>query len=195
MQSENFDKKIRDSLSQRPPGNDNPAWDKMEPLLDKHLPAEKKDRRRIFLILFLFLLTGGGAFLIWKNTTGDKNNISAVESQTKNPEATKDNNPSTNNSGSAITNDEKVSDKTPVDLNGKPASDFQKRKTSSSSQIPYDPEFIITDASVSKLKKQEKNNNTIADNINSVDNINNKELANLSTIFHILHLISQYDLN
>ena len=54
MQSENFDKKIKDSLSQRPPGNDTPEWDKMETLLDKHMPAEKKDRRRIFFILFSF---------------------------------------------------------------------------------------------------------------------------------------------
>ncbi len=87
MQSENFDKKIKDSLSQRPPGNDNPAWDKMEVLLDKHLPQEKRDRRRIFFILFLFLLTGGGAFLIWQNGNGDKNNISAIESQNKNPDS------------------------------------------------------------------------------------------------------------
>ena len=81
MQSENFDKKIKDSLSQRPPGNDNPEWNKMEALLDKHMPQEKRDRRRIFLILFLFLLTGGGAFLIWQNGNGDKTNISAIESQ------------------------------------------------------------------------------------------------------------------
>src|SRR5688572_6353444 len=96
MQSENFDKKIKDSLSQRPPGNDNPAWDKMEVLLEKHMPREKKDRRRIFFILFLFLLTGGGAFLIWQNGNGDKNKISAIESQNKGPDpiatgSTKDN--------------------------------------------------------------------------------------------------------
>ena len=76
MQSENFDKKIKDSLSQRPPGNDKPEWEKMEVLLDKHLPVEKKDRRRIFFILFSFLLLGGGAFLIWQNNSGNKNEIS-----------------------------------------------------------------------------------------------------------------------
>ena len=52
MQSENFDKKIRDSLSQRPPGNDNPAWDKMEVLLDKHMPAEKKRQEKDLLYSF-----------------------------------------------------------------------------------------------------------------------------------------------
>jgi hypothetical protein len=101
MQSENFDKKIKDSLSQRPPGNDNPAWDKMEPLLDKHMPVDKKDRRRIFFILFLFLLLGGGGLLIWKNSTGDKNNITAIESQNNNADpkaigSTKDNNSAAN---------------------------------------------------------------------------------------------------
>ena len=84
MQSENFDKKIRDSLSQRPPGNDNPAWDKMEVLLDKHMPAEKKDRRRIFFILFGFLLLGGGAFLTWKNNDGNKNEITSISAQKQN---------------------------------------------------------------------------------------------------------------
>jgi hypothetical protein len=112
MQSENFDKKIKDSLSQRPPGKDKPAWDKMEPLLDKHLPVEKKDRRRVFFILFLFLLLGGGGFLIWKNGNGDKNNITAIESQNNNPDptatgSTKDNKSATNNTSDVTTNADK----------------------------------------------------------------------------------------
>ena len=81
MQSENFDKKVRDSLNQRPPGNDKPAWDKMEPLLDEHMPQEKKDRRGIFFILAAFILLGGGAFLIWQNNSEKKNDISSITSQ------------------------------------------------------------------------------------------------------------------
>lgn len=84
MQSENFDKKLKDSLSQRPPGNDKPEWEKMEVLLNKHLPVDKKDRRRIFFILFSFLLLGGGALLIWQNNTGNKNGISSTGSQKQN---------------------------------------------------------------------------------------------------------------
>ena len=80
MQSENFDKKIKDSLSQRPPGNDIPDWDKMETLLDKHMPVEKKDRRRIFFILFSFLLLGGGAFLVWQNNSSNKKEITSIVS-------------------------------------------------------------------------------------------------------------------
>src|SRR4026207_256638 len=92
MQSDNFDKKIKDSLSQRPPGNDNPAWDKMETLLDKHMPVEKKDRRRIFFILFGFLLLGGGAFLTWQTNTGNKREITSTNSQKQNADTTDNNN-------------------------------------------------------------------------------------------------------
>lgn len=84
MQSENFDNKIKESLSQRPPGNDTPEWDKMKMLLDKHMPVEKKDRRRFFFILFLFLLLGGGAFFIWQNNGDDDKNISQAKPATEN---------------------------------------------------------------------------------------------------------------
>ena len=99
MQSENFDNKIKDSLSQRPPGNEPPEWDKMQTLLDRHLPVEKKDRRRIVFILFLFLLLGGGAFFVWKNTGTSGDNIS--ESKSNKVNSTPNNTPdkSTENNG------------------------------------------------------------------------------------------------
>ena len=180
MQSENFDKKIKDSLSQRPPGNDNPAWDKMEALLDKHMPQEKRDRRRIFFILFLFLLTGGGAFIIWQNGNGDKNNVSAIESQNKKPDPipggpTKNNSPVENNA-STLTTKENVVENTPLTNQPFPATQQTKAPVAriSSSQIPTNPEFVITDASVSKLKEQKKINTPVTDNINPTDNTQNK---------------------
>ncbi|HEX6846869.1 MAG TPA: hypothetical protein VF144_07820, partial [Chitinophagaceae bacterium] len=91
MQSENFDKKLKDILSQRPSGGDNPDWDKMETLLDRHLPVEKKDRRRLFFILFGFLLLGGGAFLIWQNNTGTKKEIISTDSQKRDNVITENN--------------------------------------------------------------------------------------------------------
>jgi len=99
MQSENFDKKLKDLLSQRPPGNDKPEWDKMEVMLDKHLPVEKKDRRRIFFILFTFLLLGGGAFLVWQNNSGNRNEITSIDPQ-KQSTVVRENNdqPKANNS-------------------------------------------------------------------------------------------------
>ena len=92
MQSENFDKKLKDSLSQRPPGNDKPEWEKMETLLDKHMPVEKKDRRTMFFLLFSVLLLGGGALLIWQNNTGNKNEISSIDPQKQNTVTTENNN-------------------------------------------------------------------------------------------------------
>ena len=81
MQSENFDQRIKDALSQPPPGNDNPTWDRMETMLDKHMPQKKKDRRRFFLILFIFLLAGGAGYFIWNNGSGNKNEIASAKPQ------------------------------------------------------------------------------------------------------------------
>jgi len=63
MLSENFDKKIRDSLEERTADFNESSWQKMEKLLDKYLPQKKDDRRRLLLLLFFFLLLGGGATL------------------------------------------------------------------------------------------------------------------------------------
>lgn len=72
MQSEDFDKKIRDAADNHHPSYNEKAWTKMEKLLDKHLPNEKNDRRRIIFFVLLFLLLGGGTWLFisqpWKTT-------------------------------------------------------------------------------------------------------------------------------
>jgi hypothetical protein len=64
MQSEEFDKKVKEAADHHHPAYDEKAWEKMEKLLDKHLPQKKDDRRRIIFFLFLFLLVGGGLFLM-----------------------------------------------------------------------------------------------------------------------------------
>lgn len=53
---EEINKKIKDAADQYQPAYDDKAWDKMEQILDEHLP-QKKDNRRIifFILLFLFL--------------------------------------------------------------------------------------------------------------------------------------------
>lgn len=72
MQSEDFDKKIRDAAENHHPSYNEKAWNKMENLLDKHLPTEKDNRRRIIFFVLLFLLVGGGTWLFiskpWKTT-------------------------------------------------------------------------------------------------------------------------------
>lgn len=64
MQSEDFDDKVKNAAEHHHPAYDEKAWDKMEELLDKHLPVEKDDRRRPLLFILLFLLLGSGAWLI-----------------------------------------------------------------------------------------------------------------------------------
>jgi hypothetical protein len=154
MQSENFDKKLKDSLSQRPPENDKPEWDKMEALLDKHLPVEKKDRRRIFFFLFSVLLLGGGAFLIWQNNSGNKNGITSIDSQKQNTVAAENNNQTKTNTDKNIS--------TPI------VPGTNQIKTDESVEIPTtnssDPlpgKEIEIDATVAKVGKHKKANNSV----------------------------------
>jgi hypothetical protein len=60
MSFEELDKKVREAADQHHPAYDEKAWNKMEKLLNKHLPQKKDDKRRFLFLLFLFLLTGGG---------------------------------------------------------------------------------------------------------------------------------------
>lgn len=70
MWSEEIDKKIREAAGNDIPAYDERAWETMEPLLDKHLPKEKK--RRWFLLLFLsFLVTSSVVFFILQRTSSD----------------------------------------------------------------------------------------------------------------------------
>jgi hypothetical protein len=64
MQSEEFDSKTRDAAEHHHPAYDEKAWEKMEKLLNKHLPQKKDGRRRIAFILLFLLLLGGAGFLL-----------------------------------------------------------------------------------------------------------------------------------
>lgn len=62
MQFEDFDNRIKDAADNHHPTYDEKAWDKMEALLDKHMPQQEKKRRRFFFFwLFALLLLGSGA--------------------------------------------------------------------------------------------------------------------------------------
>lgn len=182
MQSENFDKKLKDLLSQRPPGNDDPRWDKMGPLLDKHMPREKNDNRRILVVLFLFLLLGGGGFIIWKNNSGDKQNISSVGSSDINPEnKTTENNPSNgtpNNDASNTIEKESVTGQLPnSDNTGRESLPGQTDPVKNKYASPKNgasPEFVITDAGVTKTKKSKP----VADQVKDANNVVETDLAN-----------------
>ena len=98
MQSDDFDKKIKEAAEHHHPAYEEKAWEQMEKLLDKHLPVEKDDRRRIIFLLLFLLLGGVGVYLgiskPWQQkkitTTGTvvtpangKNDVSSTESNTK----------------------------------------------------------------------------------------------------------------
>ena len=70
MLDEEMDHMIRDAAENHHPAYNDKAWDKMEKLLDKHLP-EEKDRKRPLFFLLLFLLLGGAAFFAVYQFTGN----------------------------------------------------------------------------------------------------------------------------
>ena len=63
MWSEQWDDKIREAAGQAEPASGmEQGWQGMEPLLDKHLPQDRK-KRRFFLLLFLLATSAGSVFL------------------------------------------------------------------------------------------------------------------------------------
>ncbi len=73
MQDEEMDDIIRDAANQHHPAYDDQAWNKMEGLLDKHMPQEK-DKRRYILFFLLLLLISAGGFYAYVST--HKNDVS-----------------------------------------------------------------------------------------------------------------------
>lgn len=79
-----MDIRIKEAANQHHPAYDDKAWEKMHKLLDKHLP-QKKDRKRWFLFLLLFLLLDTALLLFivkpWKNnsTNTAQNNTSTTK--------------------------------------------------------------------------------------------------------------------
>lgn len=71
MQFEFFDKKVREAAERHYPAYDEQAWQGMRRLLDRHMPEERKRRPGFFWILLaVFLLTGGGAYWYFLEDSG-----------------------------------------------------------------------------------------------------------------------------
>jgi hypothetical protein len=73
-QMDHMDEIIRVASNSYHPAYDDKAWDKMEALLDRHLPQQADKRRPVAFILFLLFIVG--SFLVallypW-NERGDK---------------------------------------------------------------------------------------------------------------------------
>jgi len=168
MQSENFDNEIRNSLSQRPPGNDKPEWDKMETLLNKHMPVEKKDRRRVIFILFLFLLLGGGAFLIWKNNSNNDHDIVANKPGTGNSTSDNKSNPTNNSTGKTDNKINPTTTESPKNSSSETSLAPKKEQSTTDNYIKITPsnavqplpgkeiEIKVSELNISKKKPQSK---------------------------------------
>jgi len=109
MLDEEMDNIIRQAAEQHHPSYDNKAWDKMEQLLDQHLP-QSKDRRGFAFFLVLALLIGGGLFVAGYYFVGNKKEkVASVESKkaedrTPVKTITPGNNSTAEQNGSSVTN-------------------------------------------------------------------------------------------
>lgn len=90
MPDEQMDDMIRDAANLHLPPYNDAAWDKMEKLLDKHLP-QKKNKRRFFYFFLLFLAAGGGVFYSIHVFTKGNTPIASIATNNK------ENIPATNN--------------------------------------------------------------------------------------------------
>lgn len=89
MQSEEFDKKVREAADHHHPAYDDNAWADMEKLLDKHMPVEKEKKRRVIFFFLLFLFLGGGGLWLISGMPGignkrQTNTNTAVQQRTGN---------------------------------------------------------------------------------------------------------------
>lgn len=80
-----MDHMIREAADQHHPAYDDKAWEKMEMLLDKHLP-QKTDKRKFIYFLLLFLLLGSGTVFTIINFTGNKTTLTKGGSENKGDE-------------------------------------------------------------------------------------------------------------
>ncbi len=68
MWSDDLDNEMRRAAQDEGAGMTSRGWEKMEAMLDEHLPVEKKKRRFLFFWLFAaLLLAGGSAYLLLRN--------------------------------------------------------------------------------------------------------------------------------
>lgn len=82
MQSEDFDKRIREAAENHHPQYNERAWTGMEKMLNKHMPVEKDRRRFIFFILLTVLLLGGGTAWLLIARPWERNTNAVAEQRT-----------------------------------------------------------------------------------------------------------------
>lgn len=107
MWSEEINKKIEEAEGSNNPAYNDQAWDKMELLLDKHLPQKRKKRRFILLLLPL-LLAGGAVFFINQQKRTNDTSITKQETTIVKPSPISDK--PTGNTGNQTTSPNEVTD-------------------------------------------------------------------------------------
>lgn len=152
MLSEQFDKKVKEAADNHHPSYDEGAWIRMEKLLNKHLPQKKDGRKRIVFILFvfLFLLLGGGSYLMIAKPWQHENSIS------HNNKNHRKNIPAGAEKYAGADNSEKTKSISSVDNNkffNPVEGGLAKRRQKSSTDIIYDEENTADVAYMPVIKK------------------------------------------
>ncbi len=196
MLSEEFDKKAKEAADHHHPTYDENAWAKMEKLLDKHLPQKKDDRKRIIFILFLFLLLGGGLYLMiakpWQHekpvaaTNNIQQNIPVNLTKDAEVENSEKLNPGNSSGSNTIVNEKSIEEKKQTrvtdlyDDNANPIHITRKTevKKSKIAENTDDPSLIVNDNAIVKtnilkkdhvLKNDDIDRNSTGNNIPPAD--------------------------
>lgn len=172
MQSEKFDKKVREAAENHHPPYDDMAWNKMEKLLDEHLPQKEDKRRRFFFLIFLFLLLGSSAWLLvgkpWKSNSKIAKQEQSIENNdnlhagevVKHEPVNKDETNKTNTnlvSGENNKNETESVDEIPV-IDSK---DNKTTTLSGNNQAGNEKKDVLNRAVVSNKNEQKQNDITI----------------------------------
>jgi hypothetical protein len=83
MSFDELDKKIKEAADNHHPAYAEKAWEKMEDLLNKHMPEEKQKRRGafIFFLLLLLISAGGGSYYLFTNSKTNHSDITSTDSK------------------------------------------------------------------------------------------------------------------
>ena len=169
MLFEDFDKKIKEAADQHHPAYDEKAWQKMETLLNKHLPQQKDDRRRILFSLLLFIIIGGGAYMVIKKPW-NKNLAShqlAPENKTK-VQATTNEKLNKTNTGSSNTESENLNRNKNIAI-APEGGNINAGNNSIRSSVNKEPKNIRVNNILRKSNTNAGNQNVLLENDNTRD--------------------------
>jgi len=151
MPSENFDKKIKEAAEHNSSSPHEEAWEKMETLLDKHLPQKRKNNKMLFLLLFGFLLIGGGTFILVNKPFSPATKTSITGTSTGTTKPVQDSKNKTVNNEPANSNKQ----------NNIPGSQTEKKETNISPTLP--PQ--LSEKNLNQVNNKDNNNFTISKKI------------------------------